>query len=327
MPKKKTKKRKSAKKTSTKKLVSVASKKRLSKKVSAKKSSVKKAVSKKTQSNITTSLDAKKKSVSAKKSATKSSRKASIKKAATTRTVEINDHEALASLGTQINRVLNADPRLAAMLFVNPVLAMQEAGVKLSRPMVHHILSRLRHPPAMRERREYLEKTLREALGGTPQPNNSAWLARALFKKLKLQALDTDGLSPSYHPLRDAQAQQRLQSLRPKRTHRYTELPRRHKPGQLQVRERAPTLRRMDLNAKLPALKPDKHVPKRVSLEMLYFYKDSNPVARDLLELAIIQRRGLRLHSRHSYRLIKEGKRGNVFHRWFRRVSFPEGKA
>ena len=223
--------------------------------------------------------------------------------------------------------MLNANPELAPMLFVNPVLAMEEAGVKLSRPMVHHILSRLRHPPALRERREVLEASLRETLGGTPQPNNSAWLAKTLFEKLKLQPVETHDLSPIYKPLRDAKTEKRLQALRPKRTQRYTQLPRHHGPSRLQVKEQPGSVRRMDLEATLPALKPAKQTPKRVTLEMLYFYKDVNPVARDLLELAIIQRRGLRLNSRYSYRLIKEGKRANVFHRWFRQVRFPEGKA
>lgn len=325
MPKKKTVKRAASKKTSAKK-----SSPALAKKTSAKKATSKKAASKKQQTETKprkakVARTSKSKMANVKQPAKKQSKTTAANK--TARTVEINDHEALASLGTQVNRVLNANPQLAAMLFVNPVLAMQEAGVKLSRPMVHHILSRLRHPPALRERREMLEARLREALGVALQPNNTAWLSRILFETLKLQPLETHGLSPAYTPLRDAQTEKRLQALRPQRTHRYTKLTRHHAPGRLKLQELPPSVRRMDLDATLPELEPAKHTPKRVTLEMLYFYKDVNPVARDLLELAIIQRRGLRLNSRYRYRQIKEGKVANVFHRWFREVRFPESKA
>jgi len=242
-----------------------------------------------------------------------------------TRSLEIKDEKTLGALGPQLNRLLNAKPGLAAMLFINPVLTMKEAGVKFSRPVVHHILSRLRHRPAMRERREELEARLTEVLCEVPRPNNSAWLSRTLFEKLHLPPLDTGDLTPSYKSVHDPVVEKRLQALRPKRTHRYSHLPSRPRhTGRVRMQAMPPSIRRMDLGATVPELKPAKRTPKRLSLEDLYFYKDSSPVARDLLELAIIQRRGLRLHSRYSYRLIKEGKRRNVFRRWFRKVTLPE---
>ncbi len=242
------------------------------------------------------------------------------------RDLEIKDEKTLSALGPQLNRLLNARPELAAMLFINPVLAMKEAGVKLSRPVTHHILSRLRHRPAMRERREKLEARLREALGEVPRPNNPAWLSQTLFEKLQLPPLDTRNLTPRYKPAHDADTEKRLQALRPRRTHRYPRLSSRPQhTGQLSMQAvPPPSARRLDLAADIPRPGPARHPPKRLSLEALYFYKDSNPIARDLLELAIIQRRGLRLHSRYSYRLIKEGKRRNVFRRWFRKVTLPE---
>lgn len=247
------------------------------------------------------------------------------RKTPTARTIEIEDEKTLGALGPQLNRLLNAKPGLAAMLFINPVLAMKEAGIKLSRPVVHHILSRLRHRPALRERREELEARLREILCEVPRPNNPAWLSRALFEGLQLQPLDIGDLTPSYTSAHDPAVEQRLQALRPKRTHRYPHPPSRpRRTGRVRLQELPPSVRRMDLEATTPELKPAKRAPKHLTLEGLYFYKDSSPVARDLLELAIIQRRGLRLHSRYSYRLIKEGKRGNVFRRWFRKVTLPE---
>ncbi len=242
-----------------------------------------------------------------------------------TRIIDIQDEKTLGALGPQLNRLLNAQPGLAAMLFINPVLAMKEAGVKFSRPVVHHILSRLRHRPALRQRREELEAHLKEILCELPWPNNSAWLSRTLFEKLQLQALDIGDLTPGYTSPQDSAVEKRLQALRPKRTHRYSHLPPRpRRTGRVRLQALPPSVRRLDLDANLPELKPAKRTPKRLSLEDLYFYKDSSPVARDLLELAIIQRRGLRLHSRYSYRLIKEGKRSNVFRRWFRKVTLPE---
>ncbi len=241
------------------------------------------------------------------------------------RIIDIKDEKTLGTLGPRLNRLLNAKPELAAMLFINPVLAMKEAGVGFSRPVVHHILSRLRHRPAMRERREELEARLTEALCEVPRPDNPAWLSRTLFEKLHLPPLDTGDLTPNYKSVHDPATEKRLQALRPRRTHRYSHLPSRPRhTGRVRMQEMPPSVRRMDLNASLPEFKPAKCTPKRLSLEDLYFYKDSSPVARDLLELAIIQRRGLRLHSRYSYRLIKEGKRRNVFQRWFRKVTLPE---
>lgn len=239
----------------------------------------------------------------------------------------INNHRGLTAHGLEINRRLNANPKLAVLLFLNPVLAMQEAGVKLNKEMSHHILSSLRHRPTMRKRREELEKKLQEALGVIPQPNNSAWLARALFHMLQLQPLNVRGLEPVYKPLLEPEKEARLQARRRKRTNRYKDIPRHNtRSSSFRISTTAPSPRRMDLDAPLPKLKTTEKAPRSVSLESLYFYKESHPLARDLLELAIIQRRGLRLHSRHSIRLVQEGKRGNVFHRWFRKVHLPETK-
>jgi TnpA family transposase len=80
----------------------------------------------------------------------------------------------------------------------------------------------------------------------------------------------------------------------------------------------------MDLDAPLPSLKPAKKAPKTISLETLYFYKDSHPLARDLLELGIIERRSFPIHSADSYRKIKTGEKPNAFHSWIKALRFPE---
>ncbi len=237
----------------------------------------------------------------------------------------IKNHKGLSARSLEINRRLNANPELAVLAFLNPVLAMRDLGVRLNKEMTHHVLSRLRHRPAMRERREELEKKLRKKLGVVPQPNNSAWVARILFQELELKTLDTRELEPLYKPLLDPEKEKRLQARRPKRTNRYSDVPRRDpRISRFRIDPPAPSARRMDLDAPLPEMKTRKKEFKRVGLEDLYFYRESHPLVRDLLELAIIQRRGIRLHSRHSIRLVREGKRGNVFHRWFRKVTFPE---
>jgi hypothetical protein len=78
------------------------------------------------------------------------------------------------------------------------------------------------------------------------------------------------------------------------------------------------------LDAPVPDLKPASRAPKRVELETLYFYKDSHPLVRDVLELGILQRRAFPIQTASSYRKIRDGKRPHVFRAWIRSVRFPE---
>lgn len=238
----------------------------------------------------------------------------------------INSHRALRARQTEISRRLNARPDVAPLLLVNPALALGEINVSLSPPMVDHVLRGLMHPLALRQRREELTQSLTKAIGAFPQPNNPEWVATLLFETLGAPPLNTRGQQPVYLPPLAADAMERLQALRPppRRGPRY-ERPHRLGEPVLQVVTSRPTRRRLDLDAQLPALRPLKVAPRRVDLETLYFYKDVDPIVRDLLELGIIQCRAFPIRTSDSFRRIKQGRESNVFRTWITEMVFPEG--
>ena len=239
--------------------------------------------------------------------------------------IRINSHRALAAKQAEIIGRLQSRPEIAALFLVNPSLALQDLGVELSAEMSHHVLETVRHPPGLTKRREQLERKLEKKLGEPPRPNDAKWLSGILFDKLKLQPVSTRGLRPHYRDPLDEATRKRLEARRPKeRGNRYTER-RRTKSPVLRVKRTAEALRRMDLDAKLPPLKETSYRPKNVSLEKAYFYKDSHPLVRDLLELGIIQKRAFPIRSGAAYRKLKEGAKHNDFRAWIRAVKFnPE---
>jgi hypothetical protein len=148
-------------------------------------------------------------------------------------------------------------------------------------------------------------------------------VSEVLFKRLKLKPLDTSNREPYYTEPLNAEIVRHLQEKRPK----LRQVP----PNQrglsgtvLKVATWRPAVRRMDLSAKLPELQTQTLIPAGLKLEELYFYKDSHPVARDLLELGIIQRRGFPIHSADSFRKIKKGEKPNAFYTWIKDVRFSE---
>jgi len=237
--------------------------------------------------------------------------------------IEIDRHIALAANQREIFRRFNQNPDLAKMLLINPVLAFAEAGIKLTPEIQRHVLETIQHPPQLRLRRDEIESRLREQINETPQPNNPEWVSSFLFKKLRLKPLDTIGHEPQYVEPLNAEIIKRLQARRPKREPRPAG--RRRLTGTfISVATWKPTVRRFDLEAVLPKLKAARSAPPEVTLKDLYFYKDSHPLARDLLELGIIQRRAFPIHSGDSYRRIKEGKKPNAFRSWIKSIRFSE---
>jgi hypothetical protein len=57
----------------------------------------------------------------------------------------------------QICRRLDAQPALSRLLFINPVLVLEDVGVELSPAVREHIMQALRFPPKRRERIAALE--------------------------------------------------------------------------------------------------------------------------------------------------------------------------
>jgi len=229
----------------------------------------------------------------------------------------------LGSFRTVADRV-NADPEFSVMFLINPVMALERYGVDLSPDLKRHVLHTLQHPAAMRTRRDELEAKLREALGEAPKPEDEAWLAALLFERLKLQPLEIGDTEPEYKPPLNAEMLKALALKRPKGGKRYK--------GErlLKVQSRVGTapwreaFRRLDLDAPVPKLPPAKYPPKTIALVNLWFYKDENPLVRDVLEYGVLQSRGFPFHSPDSFRQIAEGKKTNAFRTWIRAVRFKE---
>jgi len=237
--------------------------------------------------------------------------------------LEIDRHISLAANQREIFRRFNQNPDLAKMLLINPVLAFADAGITLTPEIKRHVLETIQHSPRMRLRRSELEGKLREQIGETAQPNNPAWVSSFLFNKLRLTPLDTSGYEPQYVEPLNAEIIKRLQARLPKRRPRPAG--KRKLMGTLiSVAPWKPTIRRFDLEAALPKLKASRSTPPEVTLQHLYFYKDSHPLVRDLLELGIIQRRAFPIHTGDSYRQIKDGNKPNAFRSWIKSIRFSE---
>lgn len=237
----------------------------------------------------------------------------------------IQDRRELVTKQREILHRLNTNPELAVLLAINPALALKEVGVDLSKEAAHHVLRTFRYPRELRQRRQELEECLKAALNEKAQPNNPKWVSRLLFEKLQLQPLDTQGQTPKYIEPIDSTTMERLQALRPKpeRRERYTNL-RSVRETVLALIPPPSSARRMDLNAALPALQPACEIPQQVTLEELYFYKDSHPLVYKVLELGILQRQAFPIQTGSSFRQIKRGEKKNALYSWITSVKFPE---
>ncbi|MDQ5819958.1 MAG: hypothetical protein M3540_00760, partial [Actinomycetota bacterium] len=169
------------------------------------------------------------------------------------------------------------------MMVINPVAALAEVGVELSPAVGTHVLHALQHPPELRKRRQELVKRLRKALDGErPNPRDPRWLSETLFDKLGLEPLSTRSRKPVFKPALNQERLDRLERRRPEL--RRAELPRVEGGLVLTVAPWRGAFRRLDLEAPVPEVPHARTKPSRVSLSDLWFYKDSSPVARDLLE-------------------------------------------
>jgi hypothetical protein len=229
----------------------------------------------------------------------------------------------------EIAKRINSDPALSVLLLINPVLAFKEFGVTVSPEVSKHIMHTLRYLPAVQDKHDALQTSLSEALGETPRPTDPAWLARTLFDKLKVQPLDTQGLTPAYKTPLDADAMQRLQQLLPQQKPRY---PNRQKlipiVSSVRVAPPPPAVRALDLDAALPASLPKASTaPATVTLTDLYFYKDSNPIARQLLEYGMTIQLAIAFHTPATFRAVRDGTQSDPFRAWIQSVQISGTKS
>lgn len=239
--------------------------------------------------------------------------------------LSLNTHRDLIRYQREIAARVAAEPQLSVMLLINPVLALERLGVKMSPEIAHHVLHTIQHPKALRDRRDVLEAKLKKALRELPRPTDPVWNAHLLFDLSKLAPLEIGDHTPVYKPPLGEAESQKLHGLRPVGTKRYPQprlLAQRSRVGSVPWKE---SLRRIDLDAPGPPLPKAATKPKEVPLEDLWFYKDLDELVHDALELGLIQRRAFPIHSPDSFRQILEGKKANPFRIWTRRMAFkPE---
>jgi hypothetical protein len=241
--------------------------------------------------------------------------------------LEIKSHRMLALKQAEIAARVNADPRWGVMLMINPVLAFKDVGVNVSTEVAAHILHAIQHPVDLRKRRVALEASLLESLGETPRPNDAKWVASILFNLLKLHPLDSLGHEPVYSETLAGEAIRKAATLRPLAPPRPRYPEARHFSARnlVGVAPWREAVRRIDVDAPLPKLGKAKSAPNELPIEQLYFYKDSHPLAKALLELAIIQRRGFPIQTPDAYRKIRDGVKANAFRTWITSVRFNSG--
>jgi hypothetical protein len=234
--------------------------------------------------------------------------------------LNIATHRELLANRKHIAARLEASQDIAALLMLNPVLALREVGVDLTPEIADHVLRSLRHPPKVDVWRTQLEESLQKELGERARPNDPDWLATTLFTKLALAPVNVADHKPVYvDPL--AGDREWIASQRPK-VPVFTGTTAEPVHGTtVGVAPDKPTLRRLDLASPVPPLEPASGPPARLSLEELWFYKDASPVARELLELGIIEKSSLSIHSGDSFRKIKSGA-PNAFTDWIDSVRF-----
>lgn len=95
-----------------------------------------------------------------------------------------------------ISRRLNDNPDIARLVFVNPILALQDIDVELTAEVKRHVMDALRFPPLLRERKAELEKELpaelRELGIRARLPLSPAERGHLLFEVLELEPLPGD---------------------------------------------------------------------------------------------------------------------------------------
>lgn len=241
--------------------------------------------------------------------------------------VNITTHRELLAAVRVVAARLAASPEFSPMLAVNPVLALERYGITLTPELQDHVLRSIRHPPAVLARRQALEASLTTALEQTPRPHDSAWLASIVFNRFGLTPLQTAGAAPVYLPSPHAVILQRLEAIRPTYVRPASQV---HKGGIRSTIAVAPwsePARSFDLAAPVPALPPAAAAQAALSLEEAWFYKDANPLVRDLVELGAIMRTGLAFQLPDTFRKIAAGETPNGFRTWFRSIRFPAYEA
>ena len=105
---------------------------------------------------------------------------------------------------------LNANPNLARLVLINPILVLEDLGVQISKEVKMHIMETLRFPPALVRRRDALAIELKDDLAELnvhhKLPFTIQQRAELVYKTLNIPPLpedQTNGHSLSINQLRE----------------------------------------------------------------------------------------------------------------------------
>ena len=95
-----------------------------------------------------------------------------------------------------INQLLNDNPELAILTLINPLLVLEDLGVKISPAVKQHVMNSLRFPKKLVAQRDQLEKEIKDEFKkmGVKQtlPMNNQQRSKLLFETLKIKPAKTD---------------------------------------------------------------------------------------------------------------------------------------
>lgn len=233
--------------------------------------------------------------------------------------ITVNTERELLAMAKPLAKRIAADPAFSVMLLSNPVLALQRYGIRLTPRLRSHVLRALRFSRPLAARHDALLASLTEALGEAPRPGDPAWLAALAFERRGLEPRNIKGLTPCYRSEDPGGVLARLDASRPAATARYPQ--HRHIPvaTRLGVAAPSPSVRRLDLDARLPPLERARKAPATLSLEEAWFYKD-DALVRDAVELGQIERRAFPFRTPAEFRAIERGERVDAFRAFIRAV-------
>jgi len=118
--------------------------------------------------------------------------------------IQVTVHRDLRKNIRAINERLNANPEIARLVLVNPILALEDVGVEIAPEVKEHIMEALRFPPALEKRKGELEAHLHAEFARlgfkASLPLSVEQRAELLFGKLQLAPREPDDPRPSAVP-------------------------------------------------------------------------------------------------------------------------------
>jgi hypothetical protein len=235
--------------------------------------------------------------------------------------LKIDSHRGLADAQQEIANRLEANQAIAQLLLINPVSAFKDVGVEVSPAIATHILHTLQGSSESAAERKRLTAAIKTGKAGTPKPLDPKWVAKFLFEELKLKPLEADGATPVYLPTIDPAKNAAFVATLPQ-LNTSAPLPHPDHGTTFDYSTIPAGVRHLDLNSPAPVLPVATKPPDEVDLTTLYFYKDLDPRANDLLQLGILETQTFQISSADTYRKVKSGEIPNPWGDWISSITF-----